>query len=299
MFTNEAIAALRFRQPEEVDAAYMYHALRALDFSGVGERAVKGITLNLQSLAALKVPLPPLAEQRRIAAVLDRADGIRRKRGESLRLLDDLLRSAFVDMFGDPGRNEKAWDRPRLGDIAAITTGNTPPRSHPEYYGNAIEWIKSDNLNTPYHYATNATEGLSDRGRELARTVGPGAILVTCIAGSRDAIGNVALTDREVAFNQQINSIAPEPGIDHRFLYAQLLVGKPLIQRASTNSMKGMVSKSRFAAIRIMNPPGDLQERFGEWFARWHVLHSHQIQAAEESRTLFDSLAQRAFRGEL
>ena len=122
---------------------------------------------------------------------------------------------------------------------------------------------------------------------------------MTCIAGTKDCIGNVAITDREVAFNQQINSIKPGPGVDHRFLYVQFLVGKGLVQRASTDSMKGMVSKSRLEGLHVLTPPPHLQERFGQWFTRWHTAYSHQCQAADEAEVLFDSLAQRAFRGEL
>jgi type I restriction enzyme S subunit len=288
------------RPRPDVDPRYLFHAVWGNAFRSTGAASFTGSAGQKRLPASFfdryKIPLPPLAEQRRIAALLDKADGIRRKRRESLRLLDEFLRSAFLEMFGDPVRNEKGWDRKRLQDIAVVTTGNTPSRSYAEYYGDAIEWIKSDNINTPGAYVTRAAEGLSAAGRQLARTVGPGAILMTCIAGTRDCIGNVAITDREVAFNQQINGVEPGPEIDHRFLYTQLLVGKALVQRASTDSMKGMVSKSRLEGVQVMAPPRQLQARFGQWFSRWHKLSSRQRRAEDTADSLFDSLAQRVFR---
>ncbi len=133
-----------------------------------------------------------------------------------------------------------------------MVTGNTPPRAVPAYFGGTLEWIKSDNLSTGAYFATRSDETLSDAGRSVTRTAQPCSILVTCIAGSENSIGNSAMVDREVAFNQQINALTPRIGNPH-FLLAQMRAGKALVQRASTASMKGMVSKSRFKKIRFLS----------------------------------------------
>ncbi|MEM7669859.1 MAG: restriction endonuclease subunit S, partial [Pseudomonadota bacterium] len=162
-----------------------------------------------------------------------------------------------------------------------------------------IEWIKSDNINTPGHFLTPAAEHLSDVGRSVGRTAPAGSTLVTCIAGSPSVIGNAALTDREVAFNQQINAVIPKGGTDPYFLYCQLLVGKPLIQASSTNSMKGMVSKGKFQQIEFLKPSQDDQKEFGKFFIRAISLSNHIRTKCTESDALFSALSQRAFRGEL
>jgi len=66
-----------------------------------------------------KIPLPPLEEQRRIAAILDKADGVRRKRKEAIRLTEELLKSTFLEMFGDPVTNPKGWRKISLGELLA------------------------------------------------------------------------------------------------------------------------------------------------------------------------------------
>lgn len=255
--------------------------------------------INLTILRRVPVPLPPLDEQRRIADILDKADTIRRKRKEAIALTEELLRSTFLEMFGDPVTNPKGWPVKPLARIATITTGNTPPRVSPEYYGSEIEWIKSDNINTPSHFLTSATEMLSSLGKAVGRTAPPGSTLMTCIAGSPGCIGNVALADREVAFNQQINALTPLAEVDHRFLYALLWVGKPLVQAAATTSMKGMVSKGRLEAVSVPVPSEAMQRRFGKTFDHLVGLTSRHEDAERAAGLLFDSLVARAFAGEL
>ncbi len=255
-------------------------------------------TLPDDIFLSLPIPLPVLAEQRRIAEILDRADALRAKRRAVLAHLDVLTESVFLDVFGDPAANPKGWPVKSISEIGTVITGNTPSREKPEYYGDAIEWVKSDNVNTPHYYVTKASEGLSESGKSVARSVPANSILVTCIAGSPECIGNAAMTDREVAFNQQINAFIPQT-VDPHFMYAQLKIGKRLIRRASTDSMKGMVSKSRFESIRLPCPPILLQREFARRVLAIEELKASNWQSLSRLDSLFVSLQHRAFRGEV
>jgi type I restriction enzyme S subunit len=268
-------------------------------FRGLCTRWVNQAAVRKEALLSLKIPLPRLPEQQRIAAILDKAYAIRRKRQETIALTEELLRSTFLEMFGDPVTNPKRWPTKPICEIATVTTGNTPPRENPAYYGDSIEWIKSDNINTRHHLVTKATEGLSAEGRAVGRVAPVDSTLITCIAGSRDCIGNAALTDREVAFNQQISALTANEDVDPYFLYVQVLLAKRLIQTASTNSMKGMVSKGRLEDVELIVPPEQLQRQFGDCFRTLLGLTKKATCFYEESEQLFGSLVQRAFRGEL
>ena len=84
------------------------------------ERHLHGATMqhvNRREFLATEIPLPPLAEQKRIAKILDAADALRAKRRESLVQLDALLQSTFLEMFGDPVENPKGWPMVTLGDV--------------------------------------------------------------------------------------------------------------------------------------------------------------------------------------
>jgi len=202
-------------------------------------------------------------------------------------------------MFGDPVTNPKGWNRAKIKALGKVTTGNTPSRKHSEYYGTYIEWIKSDNINTPHYFLTTAEEFLSQEGYKVARTAPKNSILVTCIAGSRECIGNAAMADREVAFNQQINSVTPPEHVDPYFFFVQILLAKKLIQAASTDSMKGLVSKSRFEQIELIEPPLPDQELFGNWYQNYIRLNRRLLVALDCAQVQFASIQQRAFRGDL
>ena len=106
------------------------------------------------------------------------------------------------------------------------------------------------------------------------------------------------MTDREVAFNQQINAFVPVNG-DAHFLYAQMLIGKRLIQEASTTGMKGMVSKGRFEQITLLVPPIPRQREFARRVTAVERLKTGHCASLAEMDALFASLQHRAFRGEL
>jgi len=255
--------------------------------------------VNRTHIAEWGIPLPPLPEQKRIAAILDKADAIRRKRQQAIQLADDFLRAVFLDMFGDPVTNPKGWNIRPIKEMAKVTTGNTPPRDKPEYYGDFIEWIKSDNINTPSDFLTVATEYLSEAGCMVGRRVPAGSTLLTCIAGSFDCIGNSAYADREVSFNQQINALTPVPGVNGIFLYALSKYCKKAIQAASTGGMKGMVSKGKLEEVRFICPPESMQQKFAEAFHRYQGLRKGMEHSQDGLSDEFSSISQKAFSGHL
>jgi type I restriction enzyme S subunit len=169
--------------------------------------------------------------------------------------------AVFLEMFGDPVRNEKGWTKDIIKNIGRVTTGNTPSRADSDNFGDAIEWIKTGNINVPAVYLTESEEGLSDSGKLKARIVQRGAILVTCIAGSKSVIGNASVVDREVAFNQQINAFHDFSG-EPLFFYYQFLLSKSYVQSFSTDGMKGIITKGRFEQIEFILPPLPLQHQF-------------------------------------
>lgn len=289
--------------PEVLDSKYLFYMVWNDQFRFLGENSMQGAAgqkrVSADFLKQFEIPLPSLAEQKRIAAILDKADTLRRKRQQAIDLADQFLRSVFLDMFGDPVTNPKGWQTKPIKDLARVVTGNTPSRQEPENYGSSIEWIKSDNINTPDHYLTEAEEFLSDAGLKKGRSVPRGSVLITCIAGSPQCIGNAAIADREVSFNQQINALVPEGEATTEYLYSVALFGKKLIQSISTNAMKGMVSKGNLEKLLVPAPPLALQEKYSETFKDFLTKRKRQVSSLSQSESLFLSLSQQAFSGQL
>ena len=298
---NEHVFCVRVN-PEKALPAYIYHFLRSVE----GQKAIlqdfRGATvggISREFAAKVVLPLPSLPEQQRIADILDRAEALRAKRRVTFNHLDELIKSVFIEMFGDPVENPKEWKKKALKEFGEIITGNTPSRKNPEYYGDYIEWIKSDNINTPYMCLTRSEEMLSEKGSKVGRTAPINSVLVTCIAGSLSCIGNVAIADRSIAFNQQINAIVPNENVNTLFLYHLILNTKGYIQSHSTQSMKGMISKGVFGSVPFIMPPIEDQVKFAEFAKKVEKIRKSQHQSLLELNNLFNSLFHEAFSGKL
>ena len=117
MCTNQGFKSF-VPKADLLDSQYLYYWLKAnkeyLQDLGVGA-TFKEISKTV--IANVEIPLPPLAEQRRIASILDQADELRQKRQQAIEKLDQLLQATFIDMFGDPEKNPKKWNKVVLGDI--------------------------------------------------------------------------------------------------------------------------------------------------------------------------------------
>lgn len=122
LFTNEAIAAFAIKDEKELHPGFLYYALQSATYGG-SNQAVMGKTLNSKSLAEIKIPVPPLDDQIRIADLLGKVEGLIAQRKQHLQQLDDLLKSVFLEMFGDPVRNEKGWKIESLGSYGSFKNG--------------------------------------------------------------------------------------------------------------------------------------------------------------------------------
>ncbi|MFN4253774.1 MAG: restriction endonuclease subunit S [Saprospiraceae bacterium] len=120
LFTNEAIVALPIKNGKILHRDFLAYALGASDFSVFGDKAVKGLTLNKEKLQKIPIPLPPHPTQQKIAAALDQADAVRRLARAAVAAHDDLVRGVFLEMFGDPVRNEKGWEVRKLKDLCLL-----------------------------------------------------------------------------------------------------------------------------------------------------------------------------------
>jgi type I restriction enzyme S subunit len=111
------------RSGPEIDGRYLFYAVWNQHFRAVGARNMTGTAgqkrLPPRFVSDYKIALPALPEQRRIAAILDKADGLRRKRQQSLAMTDEFLRAAFLEMFGDPVTNPKGWPTVSLNETFA------------------------------------------------------------------------------------------------------------------------------------------------------------------------------------
>lgn len=238
----------------------------------------------------IPIPLPPFTEQQRIVEELDLLSSIIEKKKAQLKELDSLAQSIFYDMFGNPILNDKGWEVKKIEEIGNVTTGNTPSRKKADFYNTEyIEWIKTDNILKDSIYATKAKEYLSEKGAKEGRIVDKNSLLVACIAGSLDSIGKVCVTNRKVAFNQQINAITPNQYFNVLFAYYTIKLMSSHIREHATSGMKHIITKSAMEKINLPLPPLPLQQQFAEKIEA--IEHQKELikQSINEVETLFNS----------
>ena len=276
-----------------------------LDSMGKGA-TVKGITLDV--LKDLSVPLSPLPEQKRIAAILDKADSIRRKRQEAVRLTEELLRSVFLDMFGDPVTNPKGWDTCCLADVVQkIESGWSPVCD--EGQADANEWgvLKLGAVTTCRYLDTESKALPADVRPRPELEVKAGDLLFTrkntydLVAASAlvyatrpklmlsDLIFRLKLKDDSAVISEYLWALLSSTGKRKQI---QSLAG------GSSGSMPN-ISKSKLMEQMIEVPPMALQKKYAKILHSNFKIRNKLELAAQSSIHLFNSLLQRAFEGEL
>jgi len=278
-----------------IDKSYFVYAVR----QKLAEMAMKthGATMKhivKKDFEETLIPYPSQKKQIEIGTNLDKIANIIAARKQQLELLDELVKARFVEMFGDPRSNPFGFEKKMLKDTCKVITGNTPSRAIAEYYGDYIEWIKTDNIVSGILNPTQATESLSEKGMNVGRTVEKDSILMACIAGSIESIGRVCITDRTVAFNQQINAVVPER-YNILFLYVLLQMSKDYLVEDINMALKGILSKSKLEEKEFIIPTMDLQEQFSDFVRAIDKSKVAIKKSLDETQILFDSLMQKYF----
>lgn len=243
-------------------------------------------------LESLGIPLPPIPEQRRIAAILDKADALRAKRCEALAQLDHLAQSIFVEMFGDPATNPKGWAVRTLKDLGKVSTGGTPPSALDDMFGGEIPFITPGDLESDKTVKRTVTLA----GAQEAGTVRAGAALICCIG----TVGKMGMALVRSSFNQQLNAVEWYPmHIHDLYGLAVLRFFKPTIVSWASSTTIPILKKSTFEKITIPVPPIAMQEEFAKRIFALRHLEKNMRSDLKVGADLFLAIQSRAFEGRL
>jgi type I restriction enzyme S subunit len=304
---------LRLRADRAVlDPHYAVYAMRAPGFRArimpFVNRAVNQASISIGNLKSAHIPLPPLDEQARIVGTLDEVETLRAKRRQAITLLDDLIRSVFLDMFGDPVNNPRAWDRLPMKDfLKAIDSGSSPKcLDRPAREG---EWgVLKLGAVTQCVYLQGENKALPEGEDPQARHEVKAGDLLLSRKNTPDLVGAAAYVRRtrerllmpDLIFRLALKQDAPVDGV---YLHALLThPGKrKVLQSLASGSAASMVniSKQKLLGLLCEVPPLDLQSEFSRRVAaaeQQKEVHKTHLAALDE---LFASLQQRAFSGSL
>ena len=305
LFTNEAIAALHVLDHDVADRGYLYWALGSLDYDRLVDRAAKGKTLNKAKLKILRIPLPPLAEQKRIAEILDAADALRAQRRETLAQLDTLLQSTFLDMFGDPVTNPMGWPPTSLSAISDELRdgpfGSNLKSSH--YVESGVRVIRLQNIGVGEMRNDDLAFISEEHFASLPHNhCQPGDVIIGTMGDPnlRACIVPLALA-RALNKADCILMRGDRTKVDAS--YVCWFLNNPstvsMALRLVRGQTRGRISLGRMKNLQITLPPLDIQHRFAAIVESVEQQKASQRAHLAELDTLFASLQSRAFRGDL
>lgn len=303
--TNQAVCHI-VPDPQVADTRYMFHALQHLAPYFVS-RGAGGAQPNISQglIQQTEVYLPPLDEQRRIAAILDQANAVRRMRKEALGQLASLQRALFLHRFGDPFSNPLNWPLISLGDlISNVSNGITRRRADGETGEHVVLRLRDIGAGwIDFSDPNRITLFDSERARFL---VSNGDLLFVRVNGNPDYVGRCAVfTDKEedIYFNDHIMRVSIRHHMISPFFLQSTLnsqFGRTQISRhRKTSAGQHTINQDGLSKITIPLPPVRLQNQFaGEWAEIGTQIHL-ETGGEKELDALFASLQHRAFRGEL
>lgn len=286
------------RPKPNTDINYLTRVLEQYDVTPLISGTTRG-KLTKGAASNIEIPLPPLPDQKRIAAILDKADAIRRKRNQALRLTDDFLRSVFLDMFGTT--ENPSCPRIAVGDLIRFMTSGG--RGWATYYADeGSRFLRSMDVRMNYIGDSDAVFVAAPDNAEAKRTmVQSGDVLLT-ITGS--LIGRVAPVPAHLAgafISQHVAILRLSQVLPSKFVAWALSVeeGQRQIQSLQSGQVKPGLN---FDQIRKLKVPHPSLEKVCDFLAIVEVAQRKQAsdqRQANTAETLFSSLQQRAFSGQL
>lgn len=253
-------------------------------------------SIRLEDINNLKIPLPPLDQQKKIAAILDAADTYRQKTKALITKYDELTQSLFLDMFGDPVTNPKGWDK---GDLEKnLIKVDKIDKSYEEV---EIEYVDIASIDQSRNTITGTTNyKIEERPSRAQQILKSGDILFSTV---RPNLKNIAINDVDgrIASTGFFVNRTDATKLSNHFLFNLLLTNSVTEYFVSITSGANYpaVKSSEMKKFQIILPSLEIQNQFAE---RVKVIEAQKTQAQEsleQANNLFNSLLQKAFKGEL
>ncbi len=259
-----------------------------------GTSGTAQVALTIEKLKNITIPKLSIDEQNKIVEVLDKAQSLIDKKREQIELLDELVKSRFVEMFGDPVLNTKEWEVKKVIDVCECMV---PGRDKPKSFTGDIPWITIDDLKiNRVTYKSKSDLGLTDDEiKEVKRKKIPkGSVLMSCVGN----LGICSIAGEDMIINQQLHSFQCKE-INNYFLMYYLGFRKDYMESKASSTTVLYMNKTVCNSIPVYLPPIELQNEFAEFVAQTDSIRSKMEASLSELEDNFNSLMQKAFKGEL
>ena len=217
--------------------------------------------LNWSTLADYEFELPSVEEQKAISDKVWAAYRLKESYKKLLAATEEMVKSQFIEMFGDPMLNDKQWSEYScISEITQIVLGSTPNSKEPSYWDGDIRWITPAEMTDQSYYIFDTVRHITDEGRKAANlTVLPEG---TVLFSTRAPIGKVAIVGKEMCCNQGFKNFICSEKLNNVFLYYTLKLKKDYLCSLGTGTTFKELSKRTVESLKIAVPPIELQNQF-------------------------------------
>ena len=260
-------------------------------FKGAGLKHISKAYIN-----EIQIPLPPLATQKRIAEILDAADTLRRKDKELLKKYDELAQVIFIDMFGDPVKNDKGWETKQFKELGTLDRGVSKhrPRNAPELLGGIYPLIQTGDVANSGGIITKHKATYSDLGLKQSKLWEKGTLCITIAAN----IAKTGILDFDACFPDSIVGFKPNEKISNsKFIQYWIGFLQKILEDNAPESAQKNINLEILRGLDVICPPIELQNDFENKLYKVNSLKNKSSDKIDDD--LFESLIQKAFNGEL
>lgn len=249
------------------------------------------------NLSKLRFDLPPISDQIKIATLLKKVEDLIQKRKESIDLLDELMKSTFLDMFGDPVSNPNGFKKVELGTLGIWKSGGTPTRSVRRYFDGDIPWFTSGELNNKY--VSNSENMITEEAvhDSNAKLIESGSLLLgmydTAALKSSITVG-VTSCNQAVAY-AKLN----EKECNTVFMYHLIQIGRAYFKKQQRGARQKNMNLTMIKGLEVICPSLPEQNKFASVTKNIDALKTQLASSLIDLQYLYNSLTQRAFKGEL
>lgn len=295
---NQAIAGIKIHNSDKISTDYLYYYLRSLKpyFERIG-RGVAQNNINQTILKQTLVPVPPLGTQRKIVAILNKVEAAQRLRAEADALVQDLVQSVFLEMFGDPISNPLGWEKQKLGDLCVIRRGASP-RPIKNYLGGTVPWIKiGDGTKGDDLYISTTDEKIIEDGVSKSVFLKRGSLI---FANCGVSLGFARIINIDGCIHDGWLALEEiKPNLNKIFLLKLINSISDYFRKTAPEGTQPNLNTGIMKSFLIPVPPLELQEQFALFVSIHEDSKMNRRESTEEIRMLYNSLLSKAFTGDL
>ena len=293
MYTNEAIMAFINKGKYEIDTDYLYHMCKGIDWFEGTNKAVLGLTLNKATMSEKEIEIPSMAEQLNVVAVLDKMDELIALRKEQLAKLDRLVKSRFIELFGDPVYNNNGLPTKKLRELGSLDRGRSQhrPRNDPKLLNGPYPLIQTGEVASAGLYITEYKNTYSELGLQQSKMWKAGTLCITIAAN----IAQTAILTFDACFPDSVVGFVPNDAVSAIYMHYWFGFFQKILEEQAPQVAQKNINLKILSDLDVMVPTKEQQEQFAAFVEQTDKSKLKIQQSLEKLELLKKSLMQQYF----